>query len=363
VWDETGVGLAKPGTVRTISGGTADKTGRTTEIVGLTDDRAEQLLRFWYEQGVLRGEAAREWLPEVVCVLLDDADEIVGVNSIYEKDLPLVGGRRFAIYRSYLLPEAAGAASAMINAAFDALDEQHDSGGPGPIGLCVAVSDAEGALGSSEVLQPETELLYAGYLDDGRQAWIRYFDDAQIGPGLPNSPTLAETAEGKYPLEERYRLEPLAETDQVSTDDVLELWDRENAIAGTEANRRVHEVTLVALDRDGTLAGVSSAYLQRNQQLGMDLWYYRTYVAEEHRNSNIATQTLWANRDHLKRRFVDGEDRRAGGVIFELENEGLKSYFNRAIWMPAQFTFIGENERGDHVRVHWFPGASAPAPR
>jgi hypothetical protein len=30
--------------------------------------------------------------------------------------------------------------------------------------------------------------------------------------------------------------------------------------------------------------------------------------------------------------------------------------------MPTDFWYIGGNERGDHVRVHYFPGALAPAP-
>jgi hypothetical protein len=29
---------------------------------------------------------------------------------------------------------------------------------------------------------------------------------------------------------------------------------------------------------------------------------------------------------------------------------------------PLQAMFIGENERGSHVRVHYFPGALAPEP-
>lgn len=49
-------------------------------------------------------------------------------------------------------------------------------------------------------------------------------------------------------------------------------------------------------------------------------------------------------------------------MIFEVENEGLKEYFNGALWLPLEFTFVGENERGDHVRVRYFPGALAPAP-
>ena len=53
----------------------------------------------------------------------------------------------------------------------------------------------------------------------------------------------------------------------------------------------------------------------------MDLWYYRTFVAESHRQSNVAAQLLFGTRDMLERRFVSGEDRRAGGMIFELEND------------------------------------------
>jgi hypothetical protein len=338
--------------------------GQTIESVrrNLDGDRADQVLSFWSEHGVLEGEAARERLDDVICVLRDGAGKIIGVNSAYEDALQLIGGRQFWVYRSYLLPDASSADTAMINAAFNALEQEFGSNRLGPIGLCIPSTDAEQAQRGREVVLPETELMYVGYLSDGRQARIRYFDDAPIGPGLPNSPTLAETAVGDYPLEDRYRIEPLVESDVVSVDDVLELWAREGAVAEGEAPRRVHEVILVAIDRDDSLAGISSAYLQRNDQLRMDLWYYRTYVAGAHRQSNIATQLLWTSRDYLKNRFVSGEDTRAAGMIFELENQGLKDYFNRALWLPANFTFIGENDRGDHVRVHYFPGAEAPAP-
>jgi hypothetical protein len=337
--------------------------GQTIESVrrNLNDERAERVLGFWSQHGVLEGEAARGRLDDVVCLLRNEADEIIGVNSVYEEALALIGGRRLWIYRSYLLPDASSADAAMVNATFDLLEQEFGSNRLGPIGLCVPSTDAEQAQRGREVVLPETKLMYVGYLDAGRQARIRYFDDAPIGPGLPTSPTLAETALGDYPLEDRYRIEPLAETDAVSVDDVLELWAREGAVAEDDAPRRVHEVILVAIDRDDSLAGISSAYLQRNDQLRMDLWYYRTYVAKPHRQSNIATQMLWASRDYLKNRFVSGEDIRAGGMIFELENQGLKDYFNRALWLPANFTFIGENDRGDHVRVHYFPGAVAPS--
>ena len=51
-----------------------------------------------------------------------------------------------------------------------------------------------------------------------------------------------------------------------------------------------------------------------------------------------------------------------GGRAMEVvyDDEGLKTYFNRALWLPLNFNFIGENKRGDHVRVHYFPGARVP---
>jgi hypothetical protein len=166
-----------------------------------------------------------------------------------------------------------------------------------------------------------------------------------------------------YQLDEGYRIDPFAEQDSVGEQDVIDLWARESVVGPEEAQRRVHEVLLVATsDEEGELVGVSSAYLQRNAQLRMDLWYYRAFVATAHRKSNVAVTLAMQGRDHLQQRFVSGEDTRGAGAVYEVENEGLKRYFNDALWLPTDFLFIGENERGDHVRVRYFPGALAPDP-
>lgn len=338
--------------------------GTTIEVVRgrLSDGRADQVLRFWSEHGVLEGDAARARLAEVVCLLLDASGEIAGVNSVFAERIPLIGGKPFWIYRSLLPPQPPEAGAAMINAAFDALDQQFDPTGDRPIGLCVAVADREEMERHPEAIWPETRLMFAGYLPDGTQVRIRYFDEAAIAPGLPNSPTLAETSRQSYPLEERHRMEPLSESSDVGPDDVLALWAREGAVPEAEAQRRVHEVHLVAIDREDGLVGISSGYLQRNAQLRMDLLYYRAFVAKEHRMSSLAGALAVRGRELLDERFVTGEDTRAAGIIYEVENPGLKSYFNKALWLPTDFTYIGENERGDHVRVHYFPGARVPPP-
>jgi hypothetical protein len=173
---------------------------------------------------------------------------------------------------------------------------------------------------------------------------------------------MPRTTESDWPLDPEYRIQPFAEQDTVSAADVVGLWRREAGLSAAEAERRVAELLLVATDRQGRLAGVCTTYLRHNEQLRSEMWYFRAFVAAAARHSNIAVGLVLRGRDHLVRRFVGGEDRRAIGIIFEVENEGLKSYFSQAVWLPSDFTFIGENARGDHVRVHYFPGALAPEP-
>jgi hypothetical protein len=165
-----------------------------------------------------------------------------------------------------------------------------------------------------------------------------------------------------WPLPPEYRIDPFAEQDAVSAADVVELWIAEQALGPAEAQRRVGEVVLIATDSHRRPAGISTAYLQYNAQLRAELWYIRAFVAAAHRKSTIAVNLALEGRDHVVRRFLDGRDGRGIGLIYEIENEGLKRVFPQALWMPTDFLFIGENERGDHVRVHYFPGVLAPGP-
>ena len=323
---------------------------------------ADRILEFWRSHGALEGEAARERLGEVVCVLLDESGNVAGVNSVHEEAFPLIGNRRFWVYRAFLPDDAGEAHAEMFHGAFQLLEDEYHADRSGPIGFSVFVSSPEEMRARPEAIWPETDLFYAGTLDDGRQIRLRYFWVAEIGPGLPNSPDLDETAAAEYPLEEGYVVEPFASSDRATPDDILAMWKREGAIAEEEARRRVHQVQMVGLGPEGDVAGVSTAYLQRNQQLRMDLWYYRTFVARPHRYSNVAAQLIFRTSDLIEDRHVRGEDTRAQGLLFELENPGMRSYFNRALWLPANYLFIAEGPQGAHVRVRYFPDARAPLP-
>ena len=143
--------------------------------------------------------------------------------------------------------------------------------------------------------------------------------------------------------------------------DVVRLWTREGALSEAKARERVGDVVLAAIDREDGVVGVSTAWLQDNPHLGMRLWNYRTFVARAHRQGDIAFLLLHATRDELSARFTSGSDSRASGMIMEVQNEVLKRTRDQGVWATSRFAFVGEDERGAHHRVFYFPGAEAPA--
>lgn len=313
---------------------------------------AEELIGFWSAHGALSEAAARARLAEVVAVLRDDEGRVVGVNSAYADRVALIGGRRFWIYRSFLAPGHGAGAAALLDAAFALLEEEFTATGQGPIGLCVVHGGTE--LGREAVWPGESGFMYMGRSADGAVLHAAYFDGAAIGPGA------GEQGEANPVLGPGLRIEVYAEQDEIADDDVIALWTSAAGLSIEEARRRILEVQLIGIHERAGIVAISSAYLKRNPQLDMQLWYYRAFVSPEHRMSSLAVLLALRGREHLKSRFLSGEDTRASGIIYEVENPGLKTYFNQALWLPTEFTFIGENAKGDHVRVHYFPGAVVP---
>src|SRR5690348_16276463 len=107
----------------------------------MTPEIADELIAFWAEHGALGEAAARERIPQVICVLRDAEGRIAGVNSAFADRVELVAGRRFWIYRSFLGSGSGDAWPAMVDAAFAALAEGFDPEADGPIGMCVPIRD------------------------------------------------------------------------------------------------------------------------------------------------------------------------------------------------------------------------------
>jgi hypothetical protein len=174
--------LRRPGINTAAKSMTTTPSGRKIEVAqtGLTEGRADRVLGFWADQSGFEGPAARARLDEVLCVLLEEDGGIAGVNSVYEDAVPLIGNRRFFVYRSLLVPDAAADWEALLIAAFTELDRRYDPNGPGPGGICVPVSDPAQVALHPEALWPQSMMTYAGRLPDGTQVRVRYFMEGKI---------------------------------------------------------------------------------------------------------------------------------------------------------------------------------------
>lgn len=156
-----------------------------------------------------------------------------------------------------------------------------------------------------------------------------------------------------------YLIERFAES-SVTSDDIIAMWEREDAVVGPEAYRRIGEVQLVATHDEDGLVGCNSVFLERNPRLDVDLWSYRVFVVEGHRRGGVANMMGVRILVEYETRFVTGQDTRGIGAVMRFENEDIQGHASAAIWQPGDFAFVGVNELGQQVRVRYFRGATVP---
>lgn len=175
------------------------------------------------------------------------------------------------------------------------------------------------------------------------------------------------TEKPELEVDPRIRVVHFHEAEEVGAREVLEFWRREGALPEEQARDRLSQLAFLALEEDGSIAATSTTFLGRVSQLRCSMWQFRTFVGEEHRLGDLARALLVATVRHLEGEFASSRNTRAPGLLIEIENAALRSYYNEAVWkanwLPGvEMPFVGENERGHHVRVSYFPGALAPLP-
>ena len=327
----------------------------TVEVVrGGVDPAGEQeLLAFWERRAGFGGDSAHDRLAEVVCLLRRDG-RVAGSSSVYGADLEFVGGRRFLVFRCLLEPGLEDLYGDLLRATFDVLDAEAGESRDGAEGIC-ALLDADQRRRRPEAEWRDPRMVYAGYLTDGRQVRLGYFSSEVSSMGI-------ESPADGWRAPPGYRLARFDQQDAVTEADVISAWTTHARMPRAEAERRLSELDFVAIDRSGALVGICTAYLTRNDQLRSELWQSRALVLPDHRRSRLAITLLMTGRDHLIERFVTGEDPRGLGFLWVVENEDLRRHLPKGLWYETDVLLIGENDRGEHVRVHYFPGVHAPEP-
>lgn len=169
---------------------------------------------------------------------------------------------------------------------------------------------------------------------------------------------MPETA---WSLEGGYTAALFGAQDDVTEQDVIDLWTREADLDAEEAQRRLSELVLIVTDPDRRLVGISTAYLARSGRLRAELWHIRMFVSAADRQRAVAGGMSRVLAEHLTERYLSG-DPRGIGMIYEIESDVLKRGLNQGVSPAGKFVFIGVDSAGRDIRVRYFPGALAPEP-
>lgn len=141
---------------------------------------------------------------------------------------------------------------------------------------------------------------------------------------------------------------------------VREFWRSEGAnVAGHEADRRLQQIVLRALDSDGQLAAVSTAEPRVIQQLGQSMYYYRCFIGKAWRTQKLVRPLLLKSFDVLEH-WARTHDDPYIGLFLELQNPDFNQSLQTAHWhFPGStgYAFIGRNQHGFDQRVCYFRGA------
>lgn len=176
----------------------------------------------------------------------------------------------------------------------------------------------------------------------------------------------------RQPLE-GFRMHNVREDRQESIiEQAIKLWLAQKVLTEEQARQRAEELLFIAqLEHDGAaddegeeendkgsrIAGICTTYLRTPPTLKMPLWHFRTFVAPEYRQNDIAFHLLHLAIEYHESRFTSGADTSGRGLYMEIENPIIQRHRNEAVWPSSGMTFVGYNVRGDHCRVRYFPGA------
>lgn len=117
----------------------------------------------------------------VVHVLDDGPDGLRAAAVVRPARLELIGGQDLLLYAVAHTGITAEEADELLSATYRTLDEAFDpQDRDAPIGLCLLVADRAEMRRRPQAHWEDPPMLYVGYLGDGRQVRVAYFEDALL---------------------------------------------------------------------------------------------------------------------------------------------------------------------------------------
>jgi len=139
--------------------------------------------------------------------------------------------------------------------------------------------------------------------------------------------------------------------------DIVDFWLAEKALASTQAaQQRVAQVVMFARDQDERVAGVCTAIPQNPPQLGQPVYFYRSFIAPDYRQTLLVFRML-KKAVALLENDAREHDWPCIGVLLELENDRFGEKGRMPVWPGIDFVYVGKSPRGLECRIHWFRDA------
>ena len=147
------------------------------------------------------------------------------------------------------------------------------------------------------------------------------------------------------------------ELSAADSDAIVDFWVREKALPDEQtARQRVAQVVMFARDSDGDIAAVCTALPQNPPQLGQPVYFYRSFVAPQHRKTLVVYRLL-KKAVGLLEDDARKHDWPCIGVLLELENQRFFEKGRMPVWPGIDFVYVGKSPRGLECRIHWFKEA------
>ncbi|MUV13706.1 hypothetical protein [Noviluteimonas gilva] len=145
--------------------------------------------------------------------------------------------------------------------------------------------------------------------------------------------------------------------------ELVDFWIGHKAMADAErAKLRAQQAVCVLRDADGALCGVATAFVQVRPRLRQPMYYFRQFIAPEHRRQQQAIPIFKAACEILE--AANRASPECLGVLMEIENPDLARIFSHVVGARTGAVFLGYSPRGHQLRAVYFQGAKLfqPAP-
>ncbi|MEQ8361517.1 MAG: hypothetical protein RH948_01545 [Cyclobacteriaceae bacterium] len=141
--------------------------------------------------------------------------------------------------------------------------------------------------------------------------------------------------------------------------EVIIMWKQHNpGFEEAKAEERANQMVLVVKNEFEQVIGVSTAFKVYIKQFRNFMYSIRLMVLPEYRSQKLATDLLVRSRDFLESIHQEDQPDPPIGMITLVENELLKNNKREAIWPASKMIYAGNSNKGHHIRVYYFKGAT-----